>query len=77
MKGLDCGRPYDLRHSFATMIYSRTGDVRATAELLMNSPRSHIADRYTLGVAPRLRIAVKGFQRGSEAADGWQYRLAV
>lgn len=65
LRGLDGVRPYDLRHSFATMIYARTGDVRATAELLMHSPSSHMADRYTLGgVAPRLRIAVQGFNGG-------------
>jgi hypothetical protein len=58
------------------MIYSRTGDVRATAELPCTARIP--TDRYTLGgVAPRLRCAVKGFKGGSQAADGWQYRLAV
>jgi integrase len=78
-------RPYDLRHSFGTMVYLRTGDVRATAELLMHSASSHMADRYTLGgVAPRLKIAVQGFNgginsRGGSAppaagSTGWQYQ---
>ena len=58
-------RPYDLRHSFATMVYVQTGDVRATAELLMHSPSSHMAERYTVGgIAPRLRVAVEGFNGG-------------
>ena len=47
------------------MLYVRTGDVKATAEMLMHSPSSHIADRYTAGgIAPRLRVAVQGFNGG-------------
>lgn len=57
-------RVYDLRHSYATEMYSRTGDPKATAELLMHAPSSRMMDRYTIaGVAPRLKLAVKAFNR--------------
>ena len=56
------------------MLYVRTGDVKATAEMLMHSPSSHIADRYTVGgIAARLRVAVQGFNGGVPVAN----RLAV
>jgi hypothetical protein len=62
-------RVYDLRHSFATEIYTLTGDPKATAELLMHSEKSHMMDRYTIGgvalgsswlcrYSTRLRLAV-------------------
>ena len=31
------GRPYDLRHSFGTLLYAETGDSRAVQELLMHT----------------------------------------
>jgi integrase len=33
-------RVYDLRHSYATELYRRTGDPKATAEMLMHAPSS-------------------------------------
>jgi integrase len=64
-------RVYDLRHSFATEMYTLTGDAKATADLLMHSASSHMMDRYTLGgVAPRALVAVGAFNvaRGKRLA---------
>jgi integrase len=37
-------RPYDVRHTYGTLIYQLTGDLATTARLLGNSPR--MAERY-------------------------------
>ena len=75
--GVREARVYDLRHSYATEMYRQTGDSKATAELLMHSPTSHMMDRYTVaGVAPRLLVAVKAFNdantAGTAGSNGWQ-----
>jgi hypothetical protein len=43
----DSIRPYDLRHSFGTLGYAETGDIRATQELLGHS-RIELTERYAL-----------------------------
>jgi integrase len=61
--GLEPGsiRPYDLRHSFGTEIYRRTGDVKAAGDLMMHASRK-TTDRYTEAAVPtRLRLAVLAF----------------
>jgi integrase len=51
-------RPYDLRHSFGTEMYRRTGDIRAVSELLQHS-NLEMTKRYTVGaVSDRVRDAV-------------------
>jgi integrase len=61
-------RVYDLRHSYATELYRRTGDPKATAEMLMHAPSSRMMDRYTIaGVEPRLRLAVGAFNKAVKA----------
>jgi integrase len=63
-------RVYDLRHSFATEMYRRTGDPKATAEMLMHAPTSRMMDRYTIaGVEPRLRLAACAFNRSVKAPE--------
>ena len=52
-------RPYDLRHSFGTMIYDQTGDLRA-AQLMLAHASQVTTTRYTKGAeARRLVIAAK------------------
>lgn len=59
-------RPYDLRHSFGTALYTATGDIRAT-QLLMGHSRVEMTHRYTLGaVDQRLAGAIAAF----DAAGG-------
>ena len=61
---------YDLRHSYATEMYRRTGDPKATAEMLMHAPSSRMMDRYTIaGVEPRLKLAAGAFNRAVEGAE--------
>lgn len=61
-------RVYDLRHSYATELYRRTGDPKATAEMLMHAPSSRMMDRYTIaGVEPRLKLAAGAFNRAVKA----------
>jgi integrase len=63
-------RVYDLRHSFATELYRRTGDPKAAAEMLMHAPTSKMMDRYTIaGVEPRLKLAAGAFNRAVKAPD--------
>ena len=51
-----------------------TSGLRGTA---VHSPSSHLADRYTVGgIAPRLLVAVQGFNGGQFRPDGWQSLLA-
>ena len=47
--------PYDLRHSFGTEIYRRSGDIRAT-QLLMGHAKESQTHRYT-GAAQEQRVA--------------------
>jgi integrase len=63
-------RVYDLRHSYATELYRRTGDPKATAEMLMHAPSSKMVDRYTIaGVEPRLKLAAGAFNRAVKAPE--------
>lgn len=54
-------RPYDLRHSFGTEAYRRSGDAVAVQALMLHaSPQ--MTQRYTLAAVPdRLRKALKNF----------------
>ncbi len=55
--------PYDLRHSFGTEVYRRSGDIRAT-QVLMGHSTPTLTHRYTLAaVDPRVLAALKGFGR--------------
>jgi integrase len=68
LTGLDGVRPYDLRHSFATLVYAKTGDQKATSQLLMHAPSSQMMDRYTIAaVEPRLKLAAGAFNRAVKA----------
>lgn len=68
--GVPEARVYDLRHSYATGMYRRTGDPKATAEMLMHAPTSRMMDRYTIaGVEPRLKLAVGAFNQAVKAPE--------
>ena len=61
--GLSGLRPYDFRHSFGTAVYSASGDLGATQQLLGHASRT-TTDRYTLAAVPeRLKIAVGGAEK--------------
>jgi integrase/transcriptional regulator with XRE-family HTH domain len=45
-------RPYDLRHSFATMVYKATGDLAITGEFLGHAPGGKTTRRYAQGALP-------------------------
>src|SRR5262249_41512081 len=75
-------RPYDLRHSFGTMLYKLTGDIHAVGALMVHASQKTTA-RYTLAAVPqRLRLAVGKFNRAVPTASlkrtekagsqGWQ-----
>ena len=53
-------KPYDLRHSFGTEVYRRTGDLRAVNELMQHSEKSLATTaRYAKGaVSDRVRSAI-------------------
>jgi len=54
---LNC-RPYDLRHSFATELYLRTGDIGAVSEILQHADLE-TTRRYTRGaVSARVQAAI-------------------
>jgi integrase len=51
-------KPYDLRHSFGSEMYRRTGDIRAVSELLQHSTLD-MTKRYTQGaVSERVAAAI-------------------
>jgi len=51
-------KPYDLRHSFGSEMYRRTGDIRAVSELLQHATLE-MTKRYTVGaVSERVRDAI-------------------
>lgn len=55
-------RPYDLRHSFGTEVYRRTGDIRAT-QILLDHSTPTLTHRYTLGAQDvRVIAAIAAFQ---------------
>lgn len=57
--GKEAFTPYDLRHSFGTEIYRRSGDIRATQVLLDHSTPT-LTHRYTgAAVDPRVAAALK------------------
>ena len=59
-------------------MYARTGDPKATAELLMHSDKSQMMDRYTIGcVATRLKLAVGTFNAAVPAGKPGRKRLAL
>ena len=61
--GIEHVRPYDLRHSFGTLIYRSTGDISTTA-YLMGHTGIQTTMRYTLSAVPRVALdAIKRTQR--------------
>lgn len=61
-------RPYDLRHSFATEVFRRSGDIRAVQLLLDHSTLS-LTHRYTLGASDaRVAAAIALFSRAKGAS---------
>jgi integrase len=56
-------RPYDLRHSFGTEVYRRSGDPESV-QFLMQHASGAMTRRYTLAAVPaRVRKALRGFGR--------------
>lgn len=53
-KGLSAPVPYDLRHSFGTEVYRKTGDLKVTKELLGHSTIK-MTERYMLAAVPERR----------------------
>jgi len=47
-------RPYDLRHSFATVVLQTTGSLDVTAQMLGHAPGSKMVLRYAQGAVPAL-----------------------
>lgn len=59
--------PYDLRHSFGTLIFQKTGDLKTTKELLGHSSL-RTTERYMLAAVPlRSQMAIKTAFGGSKA----------
>lgn len=57
--------PYWLRHSFGTEVYLKTGDIRATKELMQHSAIK-MTERYTLGaVDARAEAAIRALDSDS------------
>lgn len=55
-------RVYDLRHTFGTEVYRRSGDIRAT-QLLMDHSTPTLTHRYTMAAQdPRVQAAVRKFR---------------
>lgn len=55
-------RPYDLRHSFGTEVYRRTGDIRAT-QILLGHSTERLSHRYTVGAQEaRVLAAIEAFR---------------
>jgi integrase len=48
--------PYDLRHSFGTQVYRKTGNLKAAKDLLGHSSL-RVTERYTLAAVPQHKIA--------------------
>jgi integrase len=42
----------DIRHSFGTLLFEKTGDLDTVREMLQHAPGSAMANRYTLGAVP-------------------------
>ena len=62
-------RPYDLRHSFATLMYESTGDLSATSYLLGHSSIKTTL-RYAMNAIPKVaRSAIDNANRQLEAAS--------
>jgi integrase len=69
--GITGVRPYDLRHSYGTLMYRVTGDLRIVAEMLGHR-QQRTTQRYTLGFVPDyMRIAVARFAQASQPG-GWE-----
>jgi integrase len=55
-------RVYDLRHSFASEVYRRSGDIRAT-QLLLDHSTPNLTHRYTVTAQePRVQAAIAKFK---------------
>ena len=62
-------RPYDLRHSYGTALYSVAGDTRLVKEVLGHSD-TRMTERYTLGHVPEaMRLATSRFEEHLGAPD--------
>ena len=59
-------RPYDLRHSFATLIYETSGDLDGTA-FLLNHANTATTKRYALAAFDP--VAVRTLERASRQLD--------
>jgi integrase len=60
--------PYQLRHSFGTLVYASSGDLHATG-LLLGHRDARTTARYALGaVDPRLAATVQGMRFGTGQA---------
>ena len=60
--GIHGVRPYDLRHSYGTALYSVAGDTRLVKDVLGHSD-TRMTERYTLGHVPEaMRLATSRFE---------------
>ena len=71
--GLSGIRPYDLRHSYGTLIYQATGDQATTADLLGHTDL-RMAKRYTLAAVPI--VARRAVQKAARLAASSQRKLS-
>ena len=65
-------RSYDLRHTFGTEMYRRTGDVKAIQTLMMHAS-SQTTERYVLSAVDDRVLDAVG-KAGSAGRTGWQSR---
>lgn len=63
-------RPIDFRHSFGTMAYQATGDLRATGVLLGHRDMRTTTRYTTAAVDPRLAAALRGMRIPGKAKSG-------
>ena len=67
--GIHGVRPYDLRHSYGTALYSVAGDTRLVKDVLGHSD-TRMTERYTLGHVPEaMRLATSRFEDHLAAPD--------
>ncbi len=66
---LDEVKAYDLRHSFGTLAYAKSGDIRAT-QLLLGHSSEKMTHRYTLAaVDVRMQAAILALDGGENVAN--------
>lgn len=58
-------RPYDVRHSYATALYSSSGDERAVAEILGHRDRRTTRRYIQAAIAGRTVLAVQSFEKAT------------